>query len=84
MPVPLHNRDIVLNDPEYAALVQRRKVGPYKIGDYQITIRLAEAVGTKGMIAAVLDIMGTDGAHTDPPEAREFLPRGNARRKGRA
>jgi len=76
------SRRIVLNLPEFAALVQRRVLGPYRIGDHQIEIRLGETVGTKGMIAAVLNIMGTDGSHTDPPEAREFLPRGNAR-KGR-
>jgi len=76
-------QDIILNLPEFAALVQHRALGPYRIGDRQVEIRLDPRIDPKLMsaIAAVLEI-NPDASRIDPPEAREFLRRGNAR-KGR-
>jgi hypothetical protein len=75
-------QSIVLNLAEFAALVTHRAL-VYRVGDRRVEIKLSGDVGAKRMIAAVLDIMGTDGAHSDPPEAREFLPRGSARKAGK-
>jgi len=73
---------IVLNIAEFTELVQGRVLGPYRIGGAQVEILLGQEVGPKRMIAAVIGVMGPDEPFADPPEAREFLPRGNAR-KGR-
>jgi len=74
-------RRVILNLPELKKLLAHRPLA-YKFGDTPIEIALDRQIGVKEIVAAALDIRESYSPDHDPPEAREFLPRGNAR-KGR-
>ena len=77
-------RRVILNLPELKKLLAHRPLA-YKFGDTAIEIALDHQIGVKEIVAAALDIRENYSPDHDPPEAREFLPRGrNHRREGQS
>jgi hypothetical protein len=77
---PLAPARIVLNLAEIARLAQQQPIN-FAFGAFRIELTLQAGVTPKLVIAQMMDLLTNGGAQgdginpSDPPEAREFLPR---------